>query len=132
MENPSNPYAAPVATLADSLPSSSGSSRYEAVGKVVVMWEKLRLLYNAIMIPFAVLMFAAKYLFTQGVAMQDPAILPVGGILANLFFCVGPTIDGYLTWFGFRHRFVTAFLFISGVACTMLLATFLIVFAPGM
>lgn len=130
MQEPTNPYATPVTALADHSPGLVDKSRYAAVGEVVVMWEKLRFLYNAIMIPFAILVFAMMFLTTRAVMQSPLGILPIGGIFANLCFCAAPLVDGYLTWFGFRHRYITAFLFVCGTVSTMLLATFVLAFAP--
>ena len=41
--------------------------------------------------------------------------------MANLCFCAGPVVDGYLSWLGLRHRAITWLLFLLGTALSMLL-----------
>ena len=53
-----------------------------------------------------------------------------GGFFANLCFCAGSFIDGYLTWFGFRHRLVTCVLFVTGTMFTMVLAVIVLCLIP--
>ncbi len=122
----SNPYEPPTAAL--DVIESSGEDRFHVVGKTVVAWEKLRLIYNTVMGLFVL----AVVVFSQAIAARNFAELfaqvIAGGIFANLCYCVGPIIDGYLTWFGFRHRLVTIVLFIGGTIVTMLLALVVIAF----
>ncbi|MCY2932080.1 MAG: hypothetical protein NTV86_21825 [Planctomycetota bacterium] len=89
--------------------------RLEQLGRVIVTWEKLRLVYNAIGFFPAVLIVMIPTLY------QPLVKLAVWAILANLCFCLGPLVDGYLTWFGFRRKAVTVVLFVI-ITAAMLLA----------
>ena len=91
------------------LPNESASST----------WERLRLLYNGIL--------AGVVLLTT---LLDPArfLLPdfwgsaiFGGIAANLFFCMGVTLEYYLALIGADRRGARIFLFIVGTLFSMLL-----------
>ena len=123
-----NPYSAPNAELVE--PSSVTGNRYARVGEVVVTWEKLRLVYNGILAPFSILLFVASLYVGSTKLASFSELVIFGGGLANLCFCAGPLVDGYLTWFGIRSRRVTGFLFVSGLLLTMLLVI-VAVFPPG-
>ena len=122
----SNPYDPPTATLVNN--RSQTEDRFHDVGKTVVAWERLRLIYNIVMGVFV----AAVVGFSQALIARDYrqvlAEIAAGGVAANLCFCAGPIVDGYLTWFGIRNRWVTIILFIAGTILTMLLALVVIVF----
>jgi hypothetical protein len=44
----------------------------------------------------------------------SPGELVICAFAANVGFCLGPLVDCYLTWFGFRHTAVTGTLFVLG------------------
>ena len=110
-----NPYRSPDVGQGDSeVTESSRRSKLEELGSVIVTWEKLRLLYNAIgFIPTLLIALVVR---------AHPFELVVCVFVANLCFCLGPLVDGYLTWFGFRQRAVTVILFVLGTLLMLLLA----------
>ncbi|HLA84139.1 MAG TPA: hypothetical protein VJL29_05050 [Thermoguttaceae bacterium] len=122
---PVNPYASP-ADLPDpsrihSNALSPSDRRCLQVGRVVVAWEKLRILYNLLLgLEAAVVFLLAVVFLDQSLRGLAKTIL-LGGLAANLCFCAGPLADGYLSWFGLRHRAVTWSLFALGTAFSMLL-----------
>ena len=121
-----NPYDPPTATLA--VADSPIEDRFHIVGKTVVAWERLRLIYNTVMGPFVLAVVAFSHTIAARDYIELFAEIVAGGVLANLCYCAGPIIDGYLTWFGFRHRWVTIILFLCGTMLTMLLALAVILF----
>jgi hypothetical protein len=110
---PENPYRSPEAVSVESPgPGGMEATKFAQVGRVVVTWEKLRVVYNAIgIIPTVLIAIFVRHFLVGLVECV---------VLANLCFCFGPLIDGYLTWFGFRHKAVTIVLFVLGT-CIMLL-----------
>ena len=129
MNTDTNPYSTPTATLVDAS-SSQKPNRYTEVGEVMVMWEKMRLFYNAILIPYSIVVLASS-LYTSSPAIASiPEIAIGGGLLANLAFCAGHFVDGYLTWFGIRQRAVTIFLFSTGLLFTMVMVI-VVAFPPA-
>ena len=123
---PDNPFQSPQ-TVADK-PRLSAETKYARVGKVVVTWEKLRILYNGVLVAIVVLVFAggtvAGRVTDDSFSVWEFAeMLIVGCLTANVAFCAGPAVDGYLSWFGLRHPAVTLVLFLVGTAVAGLLAT---------
>ncbi|MCA9217816.1 MAG: hypothetical protein KDB27_32325 [Planctomycetales bacterium] len=116
-----NPYSTPPAYSEEVRPLTY--DRVALVGEVVVMWEKLRFVYIAIVGTYSLIVFSVTLYLGLTTLIMFLRIALVGGIFSNFCFCAGPLIDGYLTWFGFRSRGVTIFLFVSGLLLTMLLAT---------
>ncbi len=110
-----NPYRSPETARAGNDAGPSGAAtKFEELGRLIVTWEKLRFVYNAIgLIPTVFIVLAAR-----------PAVFEIAicAFWANLCFCAGPVIDGYLTWFGFRSRVVTVILFVLGTSVMLLLA----------
>ena len=98
---PSNPYDPPTASLAITEPSEPSEDRFHVLGKTIVAWEKLRFVYNAVMGIFVVAVIAFSW--STGGVRFTPEIF-AGAVLANLLYCLGPLVDGYLTWFGLRQE----------------------------
>jgi hypothetical protein len=90
--------------------------------EVFFAWEKLRLLYNSMLI-VAVLGTALKagYSMLVGIFFVEPAIY------ANLCFCAGPVAEGYLTWLGLPRRPCRWIIFWVGFFITL---TFAIIYTP--
>ncbi len=110
-----NPYRSPGGSeMPGDDTKSPRSAKLEELGGLMVTWEKLRLLYNLIGL--------APTLFIAVVAQSPIVELAACVFVANLCFCLGPLIDGYLTWFGVRQRAVTIILFVLGTMLMLLLA----------
>lgn len=58
--------------------------------EVFVVWEKLRLVYNGLLVAVVVAIFREAVFFVPLVFLVVPAIL------ANVCFCAGPVAEGYL------------------------------------
>ena len=67
--------------------------------EVFFAWEKLRLVFNGLLVTIAVAMMIHKLAFSPLIAILGayPALL------ANLGFSLGPIAEGYLCWFGMQR-----------------------------
>jgi hypothetical protein len=79
----------------------------------LIRWERLRILYNLILIAIVVLPVGGGPVELPELA--DLPILAVGAVLANLCYLAGPAAESYLAWLGLRSRWVTLALFAGGV-----------------
>ncbi len=99
------------------------------VGRTVVTWEKLRLVYNLILA--CVTLLISGYCFWRFHDVINPERLfgtvATGMFFANVCFCLGPLIDVYLSWFGWRSPFTTGVIFLIGTLIAITLAAFAIV-----
>ena len=118
-----NPYSAPEEMRDPADPTSALSTRDQrclTIGRVLVTWEKLRILYNAILGVEALFVFFVGW--RAAVHFDDIVItIGVGALTANVCFCLGPLMDGYLSWFGLRSYAITACLYVVGLGIAVLL-----------
>ena len=130
--DPANPYAPPVHVDHDEDWELTGrtlaasSVRFIRVGRTVVRWEKLRLAYNLILAFVTILTCGLLLVFSFAPFNVGRLIgtVVVGVIVANACFCLGPLIDGYLSWFGWRSALTTGVLFAIGMLISIPLAVF--------
>jgi hypothetical protein len=85
---------------------------------VVRQWERLRLAYNAVLVPWTMFLIAAL----PGGGTGNPADVFVGAVLANVCFCLGPVAEMYLVRLGANARAARRWLFALGTAFTALAA----------
>jgi len=76
--------------------------------EVFVAWEKLRLVYNGLLLAVVVA------IFRETVVIVAPLFLILPAILANVCFCAGPVAEGYLCLIQIPRRFARWFVFGSG------------------
>jgi hypothetical protein len=79
---------------------------------VFVAWEKLRLVYNLILM--AVVLALANPL---GLLIGLPLLLPFlleGALSANICFCAGPVVEGYLCLLGVKRHLSRGIAFVTG------------------
>jgi hypothetical protein len=108
-----NPYASPPEADA-ALPTYPPA---DSAKEVFLAWEKLRLIYNCLL---AVVSLSAGYAWLGVRDIIDfLTFLFEGAIGANLCFCLGPVIEGYLSLMGVNRRKVRLLLFVLGtlIAC---------------
>ena len=87
----------------------------------VKKWEKLRLLYNALLVPWTLINIVAWR--PQGVGEPHfMADVIAGGLIANISFCLGPVLEMYLVYLGANARAARSWLFTIGTAFTALAA----------
>lgn len=120
-----NPYQAPP----DDSPRLAAASeppedRVRTIGEMIILWEKLRLAYNAVLslivIGFVVFSFSSAPL---SIRLLAPLIFLA--FLANLCFSAGPIVVSYMCWAGASPRVArgtTFFLFTLGTVVASLLA----------
>ncbi len=84
-------------------------------------WERLRLLYNAILAGEVALMSVLTSPLGM-IGLRDVYGLILNALLANLCYCAGPVADGYFRRLGFQGRVPTLTLFTLGTMLTMGLA----------
>ncbi len=111
----SNPYRSPDRSAGPEHADEFRSrSTFEEIGRVMVTWEKLRLIYNGIgLFPTLILVFGAA---------TSPVEIAGCAFVANVCYCLGPVLEGYLVWFGVRSRVATAILFLLGTMVMLVLA----------
>lgn len=109
---PNNPYQAPVQD--SPLPVATSSFSIKAV---FIKWEKLRLVYNGLLIAETLLILLATGL------IRFPLILfacVFGAVVANGCYLLGPIIDSYAHWLGYRGNMLAGALFTTGMIVAML------------
>ena len=94
------------------------------IGEMVILWEKLRLAYNAVL-SLIVVGFVVFSLGSGPVRIGMLAPLIFLAFLANLCFSAGPTVVSYMCWAGASPRVArgtTFILFTVGTILASLLA----------
>lgn len=119
-----NPYQSPPESEERLLDAAVSEDRVRTIGEMLILWEKLRLAYNAILslivIGFVVFSFRGSLL---SISLLAPLV--VLAIAANLCFCAGPTVVAYLCWAGAPPpvaRTTTYILFTLGTVLASMLA----------
>jgi hypothetical protein len=87
---------------------------------VLKQWERLRFVYNAILIPWTVFIVVVFQRRASGSEIW-PALV-MCGVIANVFFCLGPVFEAYLVWVGASPRLARRWLSALGTALTGLAA----------
>ncbi len=93
-------------------PPSNHPSWLPALRSIVLRWERLRILYNLLLVGLVLLPTGGSF---QLPSLREVPVLAVGAVLANLCFMAGPVAEAYLSWLGLRSRWVTAGLFAGGL-----------------
>jgi hypothetical protein len=109
----SNPYEPPLHPCAKDDPNAPPKRVRCDFGIVIGRWEKLRLVYNGLLVLLV--------LGTTFVAFPQHAGFPeywmsiaAGAVAANVCYFLGPLIEGYVTCFGGWHFVLTILLFCAG------------------
>lgn len=113
-------------SFAEGLPPASVDPAYEsdvetirkrdwAAAEVFIAWERLRVYYNMALIVIVVV----KHF--RGDAM-DVLFLSTCALMANLCFCIGPVIEGYLACIGLRRTPARWVVFVGGTMFAMWIA----------
>ena len=114
-----NPYQAPIGGSPEPV-ESTDLSRIVDFRKLLVKWEKYRLVYNAALIATTLLSVSVSPAGSIGVELFPVVIF--GAIFANVMFMLGPSVDGYLQVGGIRHSAVGLFIFGCGTLFAVLMA----------
>jgi hypothetical protein len=89
----------------------------ESAREVFVAWEKIRIVYNLILVFLVTFVFIERF--------SDRGFLRYlveCAIAANLCFCAGPVAEGYLNLLGVQRRLARLWLAILGFALSSALA----------
>ena len=113
-----DPYQSPQTATAVESPETDPAAPWPAVRRVFLAWEKLRLLYNAILVPWTLAGLVVSWP-PSGVVVAEVLVC---GILANVLYLAAPTVESYVAWLGFESPLIRWGLFIAGTLFTMLLA----------
>lgn len=101
--------------MPENFPSAEDTSADSATA-VFLAWEKLRVVYNLALVLVTLLVGSVGFY-----AGSFWATAVVGAIIANICYCLGPCLEGYLALIGWPRRETRQFLFLVGT----LLAAFL-------
>ena len=90
--------------------------------RVLIRWERLRLVYNVLMLVVAI-GTAAWVLAPPGTYTGGPFLkyFAYRAVQANILFCAGPAVDLAVSWLGLRSRVVTGVLFGCGTVVSIFL-----------
>ena len=121
MTGEENPYSSPAA-VEQAVPSVKNSAGNEIDFRAIVYgWERLRPLYNIIMVVF-VLVLSAVFFAEK---LTDPLywmMLMLGGGFANLCYLTAAAVEAYTRFVFGWHRNLTYLLFAAGLLFTIGLA----------
>jgi len=117
-----NPFAAP-RPGSEQKTNETGPRRTLEVGEVVVWWEKMRWVYNAILTVVTLVCMLIRPEWFQN-PFSIVAVCVFGFIGANLCYSAGTILSAYLAWAGFRNRSSSLVLFFVGTLFAVGLATF--------
>ncbi|MBN1909716.1 MAG: hypothetical protein JW818_08255 [Pirellulales bacterium] len=131
MSNTSNPYAAPpdVVDVGPATPNAPFEDRFAQTYQVIITWEKLRIVYNAVLVVVTLGVAWLTWEYRPTPLMMIGTV-GLGAIAANILFCAGHAVDGFLTLCGIRQPAVTWALFgfgtllASGLAALTVIGTF--------
>ena len=112
-----NPYAAPpTAPVREPVPRDVVD-----FGPIIRRWEKLRLIYNAIL-SVEVLLLCVVTVPQNLVDIGFWVATMAGAVGANICFTFGPAVEGYCTFLRIWHSSFTLLLFLAGLFLAMMLA----------
>ncbi len=110
-----NPYNAPQAAVAVEVADVQATTLGQIAKRVFLDWEKMRLAYIGILGVFTLLMG-----WPHLGSLEFWAISIFGGIVANGCYFLGPIVETYVTWLGFRSLALRWVMFALGTMFTML------------
>ncbi len=117
-----NPFASPPEMIGASGPDEAGQAkaREARVGEEVIQWEKLRWIYNGILVMVTLMCLVARTDWFDA-PLQLAVTLGFGGIAANICYGVGTILGAYLAWIGFNNRHFRLVVFVLGTSFASLL-----------
>ena len=121
-----NPFAAPTDADRSKLTSPPKTDHFARVGVEVVKWEKMRLIYNFILVVVTIGCVFARLDWLDR-PLQLMATLAFGAVAANLFYGAGTILGAYLAWIGYENRHFRWFVFICGSTLASALAIMTVV-----
>ncbi len=86
--------------------------------EVFLAWEKLRLVYNGVLILCSLVLGVLCGTITD---LEFFALCMIGAVVMNVCYCLGPVLEGYLVWMLRADRITSrAVVFIGGLALSLL------------
>lgn len=117
-----NPYTSPISDSG----IESSSADEEPLGRigrrVFLAWEKLRLVYIGILAAVTIA-FVLPDLDNTIFAIEFWSMGIFGAIGANVCYFIGPAIETYVTWLGYRGKWLRWILFQVGTVFSSLLVS---------
>lgn len=99
---------------------------------IFLAWEKLRLIYNGILIPWTLYATLAVWYVKISFGDVDPSdanywqqwknywiLVGASGIISNVCFLLGPACEVYIAWLGWSPRWLRGTVFVLGTLFTM-------------
>ena len=112
--NSDNPYSSPVSpAAAEDRPAAERESLGTIARRTFLAWEKLRLVYIAVLAVFA-LLFGLLDPSNMLASMRFWMFVLEGAIIANICYFAGPVIETYVFWLGFRGNWLRIVMFVVG------------------
>jgi hypothetical protein len=81
--------------------------REKLVNGVLLKWERWRILYNLILIAALLIRHAPQWVWLDAL------------IFGNLFYLLGPVIEGYVEWTGKKSKWFLPIAFTAGVTTSV-------------
>lgn len=115
----SNPFSAPVQTRTKSTEHSVDAKVID-FGLLAKKWEGYRLIYNGVLVVWTLLLSLGLF----GIpALGIIVMSAIGAVVANFFFFLGLTMDGYCQWiFRTRASAIGIVILVVGTLFTMFMA----------
>ena len=117
-----NPFSTPISdipTPAAAEPTVESDSIWPVAKRTFRAWEKLRLLYNGILI-FICVAYAAAWSSLMNIEFWLLSI--AGAIFCNACFLLGPIVETYVAWLGYRTEKLRLAFMIAGTLATAFVA----------
>jgi hypothetical protein len=119
--NSDNPFSAPSKTIESH--TSESSQMDDSLGVIAkrtfLAWEKLRLLYNAVLVVETIAIGLAAHPLLLQPEFWVSSVM--GAVFANACFFLGPIIETYVAWLGHPSRTLRLVMFIVGTVVSCLL-----------
>ena len=114
------------ATPSASLPAVAGSPTPDRTGQslpaiareVFLAWEKLRLVYVAVLATVTLVLIESPGAVTSRLAID----VVVGALAANVLYFAGPLTESYLRWLGYERGWPRWVLFLGGTILAVVFA----------
>lgn len=109
-----------------SLDLATGPGLLTLARPTFIAWEKLRLLYVAIL---GALTLGLWLLYPPSDRGRALLLIGEGAVFANVLYFAGPMVETYVAWLGYRKRWLRPMLFVAGTALSGLLV---LIVVPGL
>lgn len=98
------------------------SAMKEELKAICLSWEKLRLVYNGVLVLESVCLYFLLGMHDWVTPYFYLVVLPVLVVIANVCFTLGPAVECYLFFLGFYRSYLRWVLFVPGMLFAIFLA----------